>query len=925
LFRLNAASRRWLAWLPVVVALLPVVCLMLSLRLAVMPELQRQAQNDLQRRAEVLAERIRSQLDDAARALRQLARQPLPSESEQRLPAVLAAARAELDWLREQQPALIWVGLVAPDGRVLAASRGGPQEESVAQRPAFQQAWQQGQFLGDFDAAALRQPRQAGQADVESRLFDLAVRLHDAQGRPSGVLLAHGGARWLQALQSDALTGLPAGHGAKAQVLPDGPNGGDLGAGGPPQEAVLAARLDVSPSQSGFDAARPWQVLLTRDLDEALSAANPLMAAIAWPGLLAAGVLGAGSFWLTRRVMAPRQAPIHASGPLAADARYVKQVLDHLPVGVVVSGRGLAIEHVNATLTRQLGWTTEAVQGQIDGEFLCHPADSEPLAAQLRAMQGAPGELQARFTARHAEGSSRAVQWHFVPLLDSEGALQGGISVVLDIDAETTARRRAAALDQRLRLLLEVAVDHALVLLDEDGGILSWNVGAARVFGRSAAQAEGRGFEELFENDSRVVGLPQRVLHEARATGRSVIDGPLQHTTGRRLHGAGSLYAMPAQAWPAGYALIVRDVSAQQAAALRLAESEARLAAVVGGASDAIVSVDADGRVQLFNPAAQQIFGRSADSVLGQPLDELLPGTERQAHGLAIKAFQRSGQAMRRMAAGRVWGQRADGARLALEASISQAQVGGRTVMTAILRDVTARLQAEQALQSYQHELAGLSQRLLAQEKETTRRLAQTLHDDLGQTITAMRLTFDACRSVFPTEGTFAQRLERLNDLIATSSRQVRQALVELRPPLLDDLGLAPALDNEVAVRRAAHPEVQLVLKLPTPVEEQRWPPTVEYAAFMIAREALQNSLQHGSAKSVKLVLHGDARRLQLEVLDDGIGLPDAGTVKPGHLGLVGMRERALAIGAQFVVAPRSERGTAVRLEWENKAMGQSS
>ncbi len=858
---LSAGSPRQLAWLPVLIVLPLFALLMLGVRLTVLPEIERSTHSDLQRRTAVLAERIRAQLGNQLRELRQLARSPVLRDAH-RDPA---AARAELDWLLQHQTAFVWIGLVAPDGKVMAGTQGWLEGESVAQRPIFARAMQDGGFLGDFHTKLPLRPLMAGRADADDEVFDIALRLDDAQGRPLAVLAAHVGSRWLRDLEGHALRGLAHAGGPRAHLLIGQPPreilgdlaadfaGGRAGASGAaagaaalspawlawaaadgvaaPPENALASLQKVDTPVPGGAQALPWRVLVLRDRSEAQEPACRLMGAIGPLGLLAAALLGASGYWAARRLTRPWQALIDAAaaspgspaaplgpyadvvhdalarGPrqagrpawpleaadavllrLAADARYTKRVLDHLPVGVVLSGRAFEIEYVNTTFTRQLGLRAEAVRGQLDGQFLCYPSDAAALAAQLHAMAAAPGELAARFVARQADGSPRAVQWHMVPLFDAAGSFDGAISVVTDIDAETTARRRAAALDQRLRLLLEVAIDHALVLLDEEGRILSWNVGATQVFGQPAAQATGRGFEDLFESEACAAGLPQRLLAQARAQGRVPIDGPQRHASGKPLHVAGSLYAMPPQAWPAAYALI--------------------------------------------------------------------------------------------------------------------------------LRDVTSGLQAERALARYQQDLAGLAQRLLEQEKETTRRLAQTLHDELGQTLTAMRLTFDACRSAFPAAGPMAERIGRLQGLIIDGNHQVRRALVELRPPLLDDMGLVPALRNELALRGAAHPETELRLELVPALEEQRWPAAVEYAAFMVAREAVLNALQHGRAAAVMLHLEGHASELRLAVLDDGIGLPPGDNLRPGHLGLVGMRERALAIGAELTLAARPEGGTVVTMTW---------
>lgn len=101
--------------------------------------------------------------------------------------------------------------------------------------------------------------------------------------------------------------------------------------------------------------------------------------------------------------------------------------------------------------------------------------------------------------------------------------------------------------------------------------------------------------------------------------------------------------------------------------------------------------------------------------------------------------------------------------------------------------------------------------------------------------------------------------------------------------------------------------------------DRQRWPDTVEYAAFMIAREAVANALRHAGASTVRVVLRGGLDRLDLAIVDDGIGIEDHERQgRPGHLGIVGMRERALAIGGRLTVTARGStgRGTRVRLVW---------
>ena len=133
-------------------------------------------------------------------------------------------------------------------------------------------------------------------------------------------------------------------------------------------------------------------------------------------------------------------------------------------------------------------------------------------------------------------------------------------------------------------------------------------------------------------------------------------------------------------------------------AALRL--SQARLAGVLDSADDAIISIDETQRIQLFNQGAEKIFGYTAAEVMGQPLDLLLPENLRQKHRQYIKQFRYTPEVSRTMGTrSQVFGRRKDGSQFPAEASISKLEVGSERLFTVILRDITSRVEAQEALQ----------------------------------------------------------------------------------------------------------------------------------------------------------------------------------------------------------------------------------
>lgn len=229
------------------------------------------------------------------------------------------------------------------------------------------------------------------------------------------------------------------------------------------------------------------------------------------------------------------------------------------------------------------------------------------------------------------------------------------------------------------------------------------------------------------------------------------------------------------------------------------------------------------------------------------------------------------------------------------------------------------KLRAEDALARSRDELSQLTRQLLSQEKELSRRVAQALHDRLGQTLVATRMLVEAMRTA-PHRGAgcaLVRHGAQLDALTNQAMSEVREVLVDLWPALLDELGVAAAIDHELDGYRTMRLDLDFRLEIGPGCEDRRWPGDVEHAAFMIAREALCNAVRHAEASTVRVRLDGSDRRLHVAVTDDGCGIGERPPTKPGRLGLVGMRERAEAIGARHRVAPNDGGGTCITLDWE--------
>ena len=368
-----------------------------------------------------------------------------------------------------------------------------------------------------------------------------------------------------------------------------------------------------------------------------------------------------------------------------------------------------------------------------------------------------------------------------------------------------------------------------------------------------------------------------------------------------------------------GLAAHCRDVTEKHMALQRLTEEQETLSAVINSTSNAIISIDEEGRINIFNPAAERIFRRSRESMQGQTLELLMPGRLRTAHQTHRQQFLDAKETSRMMGLGLVKGLRSDGQELDLEVTIAQVTVQQQQVLIAILKDVTARVKADASVEHSRAQLSDLTQRLMTQEKVLVKRLAQALHDQLGQTMAAIRMAHETIITLQKGQaGADIDSLQaQMGKLISQAIRQVRQVLIDLRPPLLEEHGLSAALDNELRNRSLTQPLVDISISVPSEVATLRWPSEVEYAAFMVVREAVENALRHSRASSVAVRLSGTANTLQLEVADNGVGITEGDTKRTGHLGILGMQERAHAIGATVVVESGEPRGARVRFSWQ--------
>jgi PAS domain S-box-containing protein len=354
----------------------------------------------------------------------------------------------------------------------------------------------------------------------------------------------------------------------------------------------------------------------------------------------------------------------------------------------------------------------------------------------------------------------------------------------------------------------------------------------------------------------------------------------------------------------------LQDISDIVAMRTETEHARSRLQALFDGALNGIFLIDDKADFVDVNPAACELLGYDRSALLQLNVSRVLvraasPSRPVDGHALFRQFVER------RRASGRLRLQCHDGSVRVVEFNgVACIRPG---VHLAIVADVTARVQTEGALVQSQARLRELTQRQQEDSEAFRAELAREVHDQLGQTLGALKLEIDFIAAAIP------EAAQRLRKLIQEGLLAVREVSRSLRPAALD-MGLAPAL-AALAQDTSMRSEVDVSLRLQEDMPAE--PDQTVHALYRIAQEAVANAVRHAQARAVTVSLGRCETGLQLEVCDDGKGFDTASLPLQPGLGVLGMTERARQIGAHFQVRSQPGAGTTIQVRWPARLAGQ--
>lgn len=342
-------------------------------------------------------------------------------------------------------------------------------------------------------------------------------------------------------------------------------------------------------------------------------------------------------------------------------------------------------------------------------------------------------------------------------------------------------------------------------------------------------------------------------------------------------------------------------------------ESQMRLQGIVDSAMDAIISVDGDQRITLFNRAAERIFGYEPLEVLGQPLEMLIPARFHREHHRHVESFGRTGISSRPMMAQRiVTAVRKSGEEFPIDASISQNEIRGHRFYTVILRDVSLRERTRRELAQAREDLRELSVASRTAREQENSRISRELHDELGQNLTSLKMDLAWLEANTPKDNEKILRtLAGMRSVLDSTVAATRRISADLRPLMLDDLGLLAALEwlAEETSRRHG-----FTVDLSVDGASEHLAEPLASQVYRIVQESLTNAGRHAAAQSVTVRLRTIGPEVHLDVHDDGRGLVQDDLNKKGSFGLVGIRERVYILAGSVEIRGDPGHGTAIHV-----------
>ncbi len=454
-------------------------------------------------------------------------------------------------------------------------------------------------------------------------------------------------------------------------------------------------------------------------------------------------------------------------------------------------------------------------------------------------------------------------------------------------------------------------VTAGLVLLDKDLRFVQINDTLAKLDGLPVQAHLGRTFSELLPE---VAPLVEPHIRKVLATGKPILNveitGETPQQPGVKRHWLESFFPVTgADGKPEGVGALVVEITERMRIEQALRESEDRYRSLVATSLDAVLLTVPDGRILSANEAACRMFGRSEKELIHLGREGVMDASDpRLAPALEERART-----------GRFHGEltliRSDGSKFPAEISSAVFRnQAGEPRISMVIRDITERKQTIKALRQSEARLHALMAQQQAVREEERIHIAREIHDTFGHALTDLKFDLAWLGRRLTEAGVgsrtaIQRRIAAMSKRVEMEMESVRRISGELRPALLDTVGLVPAIEW-LAKGFQARTRIRCRMVLPPaplPLDGAR-----STTIYRILQELLVNVARHAKATAVNIRLQAGAGWVELRVSDNGRGIPKSAVSDPHSLGLLGASERAGSLGGRLLFHSESDQGTTV-------------
>jgi PAS domain S-box-containing protein len=347
-----------------------------------------------------------------------------------------------------------------------------------------------------------------------------------------------------------------------------------------------------------------------------------------------------------------------------------------------------------------------------------------------------------------------------------------------------------------------------------------------------------------------------------------------------------------------------------------LKESEQKYSSLV---EDALIGVYIikNGLIEFANDKFAAIYGYAKNELIGMESLQLVHPEDR-AMIRKMRAKRLKGEIV--PSEYEIRGLKKNGDTIWVMRSFSLINYKDGPAIAGIVSDMTKRLEAEEALRESDKELRILSNQLLSAEEKERKRIARELHDGIGQALSAIKFSVENSLRELRNQPDQSElkSLEAVIPLTQKTIEEVRRIVKDLRPSILDDLGILATITW--FCREFQNVFTSIRIKSEIDIQENVIPSPLKTVIYRILQEALNNIAKHSLADLVQLTLKKDGNRIKLRIQDNGVGfnLTKAISLKPSRrgFGLASMRERAELSGAEFDIKSAEGKGTRIKVKW---------